>query len=199
MPHQPTLMEKRQRDKLRQARAAEAAASPRPAEPTSSGSGQKNTTNGQPAQRHRRRSSKSSRLPAREKSRRRFVTMNSFVDYVGRYLHANDREVWHVLFRFADAETNTAEIRLEDIAVRLDRHPRTVSRSVDRLIRARLVERLKRGTRQGGPSRYLVDPDPTRHADAIKAGWELARDSSGTTRRSPPPPAARNADGRFTT
>lgn len=137
-------------------------------------------------------------LAAIGKARRRFVTFNAFVDSVGRYLPASDREVWHVLFRFADAATNVAEVRLADIAVRLGRHTRTTSRSVDRLCRSGLVQRLKRGTRQGGPSRYLVDPEPSQHVDALRAAWHgdqtKPKRTAGLGRR-----PSRSDSGKFTT
>ena len=139
-----------------------------------------------------------SNLAAIGKARRRFVTFNTFVDAVGRYLPASDREVWHVLFRFADAATNVAEVRLADIAARLGRHTRTTSRSVDRLCRSGLVQRLKRGTRQGGPSRYLVDPEPSRHVDALRMAWDggqgKPKRSAGLGRR-----PSRSDSGKFTT
>lgn len=133
------------------------------------------------------------------KARRRFVTFNTFVDAVGRYLPAADREVWHVLFRFADAATNVAEVRLADIAARLDCHTRTTSRSVDRLCATGLVERIKRGTRQGGPSRYRIDPEPARHVDALRAAWQARQrqPGSGSDRQRPKP--SRSPSGQFTT
>lgn len=133
------------------------------------------------------------------KARRRFATFNTFVDAVGRYLPASDREVWHVLFRFADAATNVAEVRLADIAARLNCHARTTSRSVDRLCRTGLVERIKRGTRQGGPSRYRIDPEPARHLDALRQAWEATQrpDDAGRPRASRTP--SRAASGKFTT
>jgi hypothetical protein len=137
-------------------------------------------------------------LVAIGKARRRFVTFNTFVDSVGRYLPASDREVWHVLFRFADAATNVAEVRLADIAARLGRHTRTTSRSVDRLCRSGLVERIKRGTRQGGPSRYRVDPEPSRHVDALRRAWEVGQGKpKQAARRSRKP--SRSKSGKFTT
>jgi hypothetical protein len=134
-----------------------------------------------------------------QKSRTRFNTLNTFVDAVGRYLPPSDREVWHVLFRFADGATNIAEVRHADIAPRLGFHTRTVKRSIDRLIACGLLERLKRGTRQGGPSRYRLDPEPSRHLPAIRAGWQES--SSGGKRlagaKSPEP--NRTKSGQFTT
>lgn len=133
------------------------------------------------------------------KARRRFTTFNTFVDAVGRYLPASDREVWHVLFRFADAATNVAEVRLADIAARLNCHARTTSRSIDRLCRTGLVERIKRGTRQGGPSRYRIDPEPARHLDALRRAWDSVQrpDDHGRHRARRTP--SRSASGKFTT
>ena len=131
---------------------------------------------------------------AAQKSRTRFNTFNTFVDAVGRYLAPSDREVWHVVFRFADAATDIAEVRHADIAARLGFHTRTVKRSIDRLITHGLVERLKRGTRQGGPSRYRLDPEPKRHLPAIQVNGVAKRPA----RRRPTQPA-RSQNGRFTT
>jgi hypothetical protein len=133
------------------------------------------------------------------KARRRFVTFNTFVDAVGRYLPASDREVWHVLFRFADAATNVAEVRLADIAARLDCHARTTSRSVDRLCATGLVERIKRGTRQGGPSRYRIDPEPARHVDALRAAWEARQPQRSDDSNRPSRNPSRSSSGQFTT
>lgn len=136
---------------------------------------------------------------AKAKSRQRFATFNSFVDAVGRYLHPSDREVWHVLFRFADAETNAAEVRLADIACRLGCHTRTVARSVDRLIDAGLVERLKRGTRQGGPSRYRIDPQPGLLVETLRAAWEQQQPAPPTKPAATRPAVRRSQKGQFTT
>lgn len=133
------------------------------------------------------------------KARRRFVTFNTFVDAVGRYLPASDREVWHVLFRFADAASNVAEVRLADIAARLACHTRTTSRSVDRLCAAGLVERIKRGTRQGGPSRYRIDPEPARHVDALRRAWEARQRPAGDRANRAARQPSRAASGKFTT
>lgn len=133
------------------------------------------------------------------KARRRFVTFNTFVDAVGRYLPASDREVWHVLFRFADAASNVAEVRLADIAARLDCHTRTTSRSVDRLCATGLVERIKRGTRQGGPSRYRIDPDPARHVDALRRKWEARHRAPASGSKRPSQKPSRSPSGQFTT
>lgn len=136
---------------------------------------------------------------AKAKSRQRFATFNSFVDAVGRYLHPSDREVWHVLFRFADAETNAAEVRLADIACRLGCHTRTVARSVKRLIKAGLVERLKRGTRQGGPSRYRIDPQPGLRVEPLRAAWQRRQPATTGKPAKPRQPVRRSSKGQFTT
>lgn len=135
---------------------------------------------------------KGSQTKANKKSCRRFNTYNAFVDAVGRHLQPMDREVWHVVWRFVDGWTNTAELRLSDIAARLNCHNRTVARSLDRLAKAGLIERLKRGTRQGGPSRYRLEPDVTRCLPRLQLHGKRL---SGN----PKPATNRNAGGRFTT
>lgn len=136
---------------------------------------------------------------ARDKANRRFRTFNAFTDSVGRYVPAHAREAWHVVFRFADAITNEAELRVPDISARLGCDDRTVERGLKWLMVAGLITRLRRGTRQGGASRYFIDPDPGRRLDDLKAMHE-ERDGRKRPRIGRAvPPANRAKSGRFTT
>jgi len=136
---------------------------------------------------------------ARDKANRRFKTFNAFTDSVGRYVPAHAREAWHVVFRFADATTNEAELRVPDISARLGCDDRTVERGLKWLMVAGLITRLRRGTRQGGASRYFIDPDPGRRLDDLKAMHE-ERDGRKRPRIGRAvPPANRAKSGRFTT
>ena len=127
------------------------------------------------------------------KARCRFATYNAFTDSVGRYLQPVDREVWHVVWRFADGWTNTAELRLNDIAARLNCHTRTVARSIERLVKAGLIVRLKRGTRQGGPSRYRLEPNVLGCLPRLQCRDKPRRPGN------PKPTTRRSEKGKFTT
>lgn len=128
--------------------------------------------------------------------RRRWVTLNTFVDRVARHLDAHEVAVWLVLFRWT--QDDHAEIRLEDIAGRVGKSTRAVSRAVDRLLEVGLIERLKRGTRQGGPSRYRLEPDPAAALPKLTDGRESQPDA-GDTLRPAPKHRKRDRRGAFTT
>lgn len=136
---------------------------------------------------------------ARDKAARRFRTFNAFVDSVGRYVPANAREAWHVVFRFADATTHEAELRVPDLSARLGCNDRTAERGLKWLMVAGLITRQRRGTRQGGASRYFIDPDPGRHLDKLR---EMHEERDGRKRQRigrPVSNATRAKSGRFTT
>jgi hypothetical protein len=130
------------------------------------------------------------------KARRKTITSNAFTDAVGRYVPANAREVWHVVFRFTDAVTFEAEVRVPDIAARLGCACRTVERGLDWLMTAGLITRIRRGTRQLGPSRYLIDADPARHVGTLRKRHEELLAKPGRIRK---PMAVRAVSGRFST
>ncbi len=128
--------------------------------------------------------------------RSRWKTFNTFVDRVARYLDDAEQEAWYVLFRWT--QDDTAEIRLDDIAVKIGKSTRTVSRAVDRLIEVRLLDRLKRGTRQGGPSRYRLEPDPSVALPRLQADAPSQHDTGDGLKR-PPKHQKRDHRGVFTT
>jgi len=136
---------------------------------------------------------------ARDRATCRFTTLNSFTDSAGRYVPSIAREVWHIIFRFADAGTNEAELRVPDIAARLDCDDRTAERGLKVLMATGLITRLRRGTRQSGPSRYFIDPNPSRHIDKLKAIHEQKTDKKVPRMGRPIPSTGRAKGGQFTT
>jgi hypothetical protein len=128
--------------------------------------------------------------------RGRWVTLNTFVDRVARHLDDAEQGAWYVLFRWTLADT--AEIRLKDIAARIGKSTRTVSRAVDRLIEVGLLERLKRGTRQGGPSRYRLEPDPSVALARLQADAQPQHDTDDRLKNQPKH-QKRDRRGSFTT
>jgi hypothetical protein len=128
--------------------------------------------------------------------RGRWVTLNTFVDRVARHLDDAEQGAWYVLFRWTLADT--AEIRLKDIAARIGKSTRTVSRAVDRLIEVGLLERLKRGTRQGGPSRYRLEPDPSVALARLHADAQPQHDTDDRLKNQPKH-QKRDRRGSFTT
>jgi len=140
---------------------------------------------------------------ARDQAGGRFHTLNEFVDTVSRYLEDTERATWLVLFRHADATTGTAEVGIDTVAEKVGRSTRSVIRAVERLIVFGLVERLHRGRRQMGPSRYRILRNPADMVDRIRQLTEdrLARKTSrrqrdtGVTMGS----ASRDRFGKFST
>ncbi len=133
---------------------------------------------------------------AKNKDRRRWVTFNTFVDRVARHLDDAEAAVWFVIFRWT--QDDTADIRISDIAARIGKSTRSVQRAVDRLAGVGLIERLKRGTRQGGPSRYRLDPDPAAALPKLQADTPPQHDTGDTLKRTPKH-QARDRRGVFTT
>jgi hypothetical protein len=133
---------------------------------------------------------------SKSKDRSRWVTFNTFVDRVARHLDDAEQGAWYVLFRWT--QDDTAEIRLDDIAARIGKSTRTVSRAVDRLVEVGLLERLKRGTRQGGPSRYRLQPDPSVCLPRLQADAQPQRDT-GDRLKATPKHQKRDRRGAFTT
>jgi predicted transcriptional regulator len=128
--------------------------------------------------------------------RGRWVTLNTFVDRVARHLDDHEVAVWFVVFRWT--QDDHAEIRMADIAGRLGKSTRAVQRAVDRLLEVGLLERLKRGTRQGGPSRYRLEPDPSVALPRLARDTGSQHDTRDTLK---PTPKHRRRDrrGAFTT
>ena len=132
----------------------------------------------------------------RRAERRRWVTLNTFVDRVARHLDTHEVAAWFVVFRWT--QDNHAEIRIADIAARLGKSTRATTRAVDRLLEVGLLERLKRGTRQGGPSRYRLEPDPEVALPKLAPERDSQRDTGDTLKRIPKH-QTRDSRGSFTT
>lgn len=126
----------------------------------------------------------------------RWTTLNTFVDRVARHLDDHEVAVWLVLFRWT--QDDHAEIRIADIAGRLGKSTRATIRAVDRLLEVGLLERLKRGSRQGGPSRYRLDPDPAVALPKLTAESGSKHDAGDTLKRAPKH-QRRDRRGTFTT
>lgn len=132
----------------------------------------------------------------KERDRRRWVTLNTFVDRVARHLEPIEAAVWLVMFRFT--QDDTAEVRVADIAARIGKTARSVQRAIDMLTDAGLIERIKRGTRQGGPSRYRLEPDPAATIPRLQASTASQPDT-GVVLRPAPKHQKRDRRGAFTT
>ncbi len=174
MPHQPTPMDKRQRDKLRQARAAEAAASPRPADATSSGSGRGRATGG----------------PARPSGRSgdRWTAFNSFTDVIAPRLTLAERAVWYVMFRHA--RNGVCQTSERSIATQANIDKATAGRALRGLVELKLVWHIHLSRSKDQASKYGMRPDPSaRLAAAIhrdesrRIVARARRDANGGDRR----------------
>ena len=115
--------------------------------------------------------------------RGRWLTFNTFVDRVARHLELHEQAVWMVIYR--TVQDDTAEIGVEDIATKINRSTRTVKRAVDRLVAVGLLERLRRGTKQSGPTRYRLEADPAVALPRLTPATAAQRDTSDTLKRTP--------------
>lgn len=117
-------------------------------------------------------------------------TYNDFVDTVSPQLDPVESLVWFHIFRRTDASTGMAKMALAALAERTGRSERTVIRAVDKLLRLGVLERVVRGSRQGGGSVYKLADRPssvvagklTRRRGAIRptrASAHDARDEKG--------------------
>jgi hypothetical protein len=135
-----------------------------------------------PARRHEA-SGKPTAKEQKKNDRRRWHTLNTFVDAVARYLDVAEQAVWFAVFRLT--QDDTADVSLQAIAGRVGKSTRTVQRAIDTLVDAGLLERLKRGTRQGGPSRYRLEPDPSAALPRLQANASPQGDTDDTLKRTP--------------
>jgi DNA-binding MarR family transcriptional regulator len=92
----------------------------------------------------------------RRRSGDRFRTLNTFVDCTLRDLGRNELAVWLVLYR--DARDGIAQTSQADLARRTGACDRTVRRALARLAERGLVEVVRRGRLQDGPSAYRLHP-----------------------------------------
>jgi DNA-binding MarR family transcriptional regulator len=92
-------------------------------------------------------------------SRLRFEVLNAFVDSGMADLSRSELTVWLVLYR--DTKPGgTARASLGDIANRAGIDRQTASRAVGKLTRRKMLQVLRRGGLNLGPSEYRVFPFP---------------------------------------
>jgi hypothetical protein len=108
----------------------------------------------QPAVRGPRRRPK----PSTGQAPGRFQTLNTFVDGTLRGLNRSDMAAWLVLYR--DCRDGIARTSLADMARRGGMDVRTASRAIRRLRKRGLVEVVRTGGLNRGPSTYRVNPVP---------------------------------------
>ena len=106
--------------------------------------------------------SKGSNPTARRKtpkrvSRLRFELLNAFVDSGMAELRRGELAVWLTLYRETKRD-GTARTSLSDIARRGGMDRQTASRAVGRLARRKMLQVLRRGGLNEGPSSYRVFP-----------------------------------------
>lgn len=98
------------------------------------------------------------RTPKR-RSRLRFEILNAFVDGGIKGLSRSEIVVWLILFRDTKPD-GTARASLADLARRGGMDRQTASRAVGRLTKRKMLQVLKRGGLNRGPSVYRVFPFP---------------------------------------
>jgi DNA-binding MarR family transcriptional regulator len=99
------------------------------------------------------------RKTTKRQSTLRFETLNAFVDSGMHNLSRAELAVWMILFR--DTKRNgTAGASLEDLARRGGMDRQTASRAVGKLARRKMLQVVKRGGLNSGPSIYRVFPFP---------------------------------------
>jgi hypothetical protein len=100
-----------------------------------------------------------SRKTSKRQSRLRFETFNAFVDSGMADLSRAELAVWLILFRDTKRD-GTARASLDDLARRGGMNRQTASRAVGRLARHKMLQILRRGGLNSGPSTYRVFPYP---------------------------------------
>jgi DNA-binding MarR family transcriptional regulator len=100
------------------------------------------------------------RKTSRRRSRLRFETINAFVDSGMADLNRAELAVWLILFRDTKQD-GTARASLDDLARRGGMNRQTASRAVGRLTRRKMLQIIRRGGLNCGPSTYRVFPFPT--------------------------------------
>ena len=99
------------------------------------------------------------RKTSRRESRLRFEMLNAFVDTGMADLSRAELAVWLILYR--DTQRNgVARASLDDLARRGGMNRQTASRAVGRLARRKMLQVIRRGGLNCGPSAYRVFPFP---------------------------------------
>ena len=99
------------------------------------------------------------RKTSKHESCLRFETLNAFVDSGMADLSQAELVVWLVLYRDTKRD-ETARASLDDLARRGGMNRQTASRAVGRLARRKMLQVLRRGGLNCGPSTYRVFPFP---------------------------------------
>lgn len=101
--------------------------------------------------------------PKRRARSERFAVLNAFVDFgiADADLTGAESLVWLVLFRDTKAATGTARAGQSDIARRAGLDVRTVRRAVASLESKGMLQTVRRGRLNAGPSTYRVHPTGT--------------------------------------
>lgn len=102
---------------------------------------------------------RSSGRTTKRRSRHRFEILNAFVDEGMGDLSRAELAVWMILYRDTKL-TGTARTSLDDIARRGGMDRQTASRAVGKLERRKMLQVVKRGGLNLGPSTYRVFPYP---------------------------------------
>jgi hypothetical protein len=97
--------------------------------------------------------------PRKHRSCLRFETLNAFVDDGMKRLTPHESAVWLILYRDTKPD-GTARTAVDDIARRGAIGRRTVLRSLKTLERLRMLQVVRRGGLNRGPSAYRVFPFP---------------------------------------
>jgi hypothetical protein len=99
------------------------------------------------------------RKTSKRQSRLRFEQLNAFADHSMADLSRAELAVWLLLFR--DTKPGgTARASLDDLARRGGMDRQTASRAVGRLARRKMLQVIRRGGLNRGPSAYRVFPYP---------------------------------------
>ena len=88
----------------------------------------------------------------------RFAVLNAFADVALADLTGAETKVWLILFRDAKAATGAARTGQADIGRRAGLEPRTVRRALTSLEAKGIVQVVRRGRLNAGPSIYRVHP-----------------------------------------
>ena len=97
------------------------------------------------------------RTTSKRASRLRFELLNAFVDNGMADLSRAELAVWLILYRDTKRD-GTARASLDDLARRGGMNRQTASRAVGRLVRRNMLQVLRRGGLNWGPSTYRVFP-----------------------------------------
>jgi len=99
------------------------------------------------------------RKTSKRASQLRFETLNAFVDSGMADLSRSELAVWLILYRDTK-RSGSARTSLGDISRRAGFDRRTAIRAVGSLARRRMLQVLRRGGLNRGPSTYRVFPFP---------------------------------------